>query len=164
MYLTKTKCLLLICSLISLSSCKPDVIEIPDGLDAQEEALLIAVNDFRAEGDNCGSGFNQTAPSVTWNFVLEEIARVHAQDMDDNDFFAHEGSDGSTVGLRAAELDYAFSTIGENIATGFTAVDAVMEGWINSSSHCELLLNDNFTEIGVARVNNVWVMVLAKPL
>lgn len=144
--------------------CKPDPIIISDNLDSEEEELLIAVNTFRQNGGNCGSGPNQTADGLNWDFLLEEIARVHAQDMDENDFFAHQGSNGSTVGSRASELEYAFSTIGENIASGFTTVDAVMEGWINSSSHCELLLNDNFTEIGVARVNDIWVMVLAKPL
>jgi uncharacterized protein YkwD len=163
--LVKITKVLLFIPVLFLSNCSSDdEIVLSEGMDAEEEAMLIAVNEFRRNGSNCGSGFNQTADNLLWDFLLEEIARRHAEDMNENGFFAHEGSDGSSVSIRATELNYSYSLIGENIAKGFTNVDAVMEGWINSSSHCELLVNDNFTEIGVARVNDIWVMVLATPL
>ena len=156
--------IILLVSSVLFGNCSSDEVVISDNLDPIEEDLLRTINEFRLAGGNCGSGLSQNAGNLSWNFLLEEIARSHANDMNSNNFFGHEGSNGSTVGNRAADFDYAFSTIGENIANGFTTVESVMDGWINSSSHCELLVNDNFTEVGVVRVNDIWVMVLAAPL
>ena len=65
---------------------------------------------------------------------------------------------------RASEQGYSVSWIGENIATGYTNVADVMQGWQESNSHCELMLNENFMEVGFARVENLWVMVLGTSL
>ena len=86
-------------------------------------------------------------------------------------YFAHDSKDGRTFSQRISATGYAWSTAGENIAAGYSSVDAVMDGWIQSAGHCANLMNANFSEIGVACVpgtssttySNYWTMDLARP-
>ena len=73
-----------------------------------------------------------------------------------------------TAKLRATEIKVSFShtrpngtscftafpstqtTVGENIASGYTSPDSVMNGWMNSSGHRANILNSNFKSIGIA--------------
>ncbi|HKX43869.1 MAG TPA: CAP domain-containing protein, partial [Burkholderiaceae bacterium] len=83
----------------------------------------------------------------------------------------HTGSNGSTFSQRIDATGYSWSTAGENIAAGYSSVDAVMDGWIASPGHCANLMNPNFSEVGVSCVpgtsatvdSSYWTMDLAKP-
>ena len=63
------------------------------------------------------------------------------------------------------------AALGENIASGYRTVDAVMNGWIASPGHCANLMNAGFAEVGVACVPGVagntyatyWTMELGRP-
>ena len=50
------------------------------------------------------------------------------------------------------ELENAVAT-GENVAAGQTSATAVMNAWLNSSSHKENI-EGNFTHIGIAAIQN----------
>ena len=67
-------------------------------------------------------------------------------------YFDHTSLDGRTFTQRIDATGYAWSTAGENIAAGYPSIDAVMDGWIQSPGHCANLMNQDFTEIGVACV------------
>lgn len=132
--------------------------------------MLDAVNAFRAGTRDCGSrGVFAAAPALSWNCQLEGAARGHSADMANNNFFSHTGSDGSTLGDRATAAGYNWSSLGENIAAGYSSVGSVMQGWIDSDGHCANLMGASFTELGAARVDNAastyrsyWTQVFAR--
>jgi len=134
--------------------------------------ILERINQLRASGASCGSsGQFAPAPAVAWNALLTQAADGHSQDMAAQNYFAHDSKDGRTFSQRISATGYAWSTAGENIAAGYSSVDAVMDGWIQSAGHCANLMNANFSEIGVACVpgtssttySNYWTMDLARP-
>ena len=49
-----------------------------------------------------------------------------------------------------AEANYQFSYAGENLAVFFGDSEDVVDAWLNSPSHRANLLNQQFTEIGIA--------------
>ncbi len=87
---------------------------------------------------------------LTWNDNLAEGADAHCKDMVAHNFFAHEGSDGSTPGDRATAAGYKWSWVGENIAKGQKTPQEVVTAWMNSEHHRENILRPEFTELGVA--------------
>ncbi|SHO56925.1 CAP domain-containing protein [Vibrio quintilis] len=115
---------------------------------ATQSALLAAHNTARSEGRNCGSTYYPAAPALTWNCKLATAAARHNTDMATNNIFSHTGSDGSTMDERISDAGYNASWWGENIAAGYSSVDQVMEGWLESSGHCSNIMNQNFTEMG----------------
>ncbi len=81
-------------------------------------------------------------------------AERHSQDMATYNFFSHIGSDGLELKDRVDATGYAWSTIGENIAAGQRTVTEVMDGWLRSEGHCKNIMNDQFEQLGVSRVDN----------
>lgn len=45
---------------------------------------------------------------------------------------SHEGSNGSTPGMRVTEAGFVWRAVGENIAYGFTTAPSVFQAWMNS--------------------------------
>jgi uncharacterized protein YkwD len=150
-------------SIYLLIGCSAVVDEdfVPADQSFQAEALE-AVNDWRRSGCNCGGVFQKAVPDVNWNSLLEQAAARHANDMSQNDFFSHTGSDGSTVGRRTQEIGYQWTSIGENIALGYSSIEEVIQGWIDSPGHCELMMSADYSEIGLTRSGTYWVMTLGK--
>lgn len=96
--------------------------------------------------------------------VLARIARGHAQDMIDNQFFGHVSSDGRTIVERTREQGYAFCHVAENLAMGQPDMDAVLKQWMASPAHRRNLLHNNVDEFGLIRgPGNLWVLVMGRP-
>lgn len=91
---------------------------------------------------------NGLAPLVL-NGQLASAAQDHSQDMAQEDFFGHTGSDGSSVAERVLEEGYNYTRVGENVAGGQTTPAAVVEAWMNSAGHRANILNGNYQEMGV---------------
>lgn len=127
-----------------------------------EEILLKLVNDARTAGCNCGNTPYPPVPAVTWNNLLENAAKAHSDDMNNNSRFSHQGSDGSTAGERITRAGYNWRTYGENIARGYPDEEAVINGWLASDGHCQNIMSANFTEMAVAKSGSYWTQVLAK--
>jgi uncharacterized protein YkwD len=90
--------------------------------------------------------------SLTMNSMLVTAAQGHSQDMADQDFFSHTGSNGSSPWDRMEAAGYDYSTAGENIAAGQETPEEVMTSWMNSQGHRDNILNCDFEEIGVGYV------------
>ena len=93
-------------------------------------------------------------PPLKRNDALDTAAYGHSQDMGDNDFMSHTGSDGSTFVTRAVAAGYtSWIWLGENIAAGQSSPHMVMYdplyGWMSTTGHRENILNANFREIGM---------------
>ena len=123
-------------------------------LSPEDQSMLDAVNAFRAGTRSCGErGTFAPAPALVWSCELATAAGNHSADMGSNDFFSHTGSDGSSAGDRASRAGFEWSAWGENIAAGgaYAAVNAVMQGWIDSPGHCANLMEPIFTHLGAAK-------------
>lgn len=105
-----------------------------------------------ANSDRLGSG----VPELSWNKTLEEAAKLKAEDMAKNEYFAHTSPTGITPWHWLSQVDYNFIYAGENLAVDFTESENVENAWLNSPKHRENIMNQNFTEIGIATAEGVY--------
>jgi uncharacterized protein YkwD len=161
-------------TLLNLIACTPeqdifspvttdDTIENTTDLSDFNAAILNEINKYRQSGCKCGNTNMPPVPALKWDNLLEEAALLHTQDMVDNNFFAHEGSDGSSSSERVTATGYNWRTVGENIAYGYHSIEAVVKAWIDSEGHCQNIMNESFTEMGAAEYDTFWTQTLAKP-
>lgn len=115
--------------------------------------MLNQVNSARASARTCGVTDFPPAPALAYQCDLNTAADRHSQDMATNNFFSHTSSDGLKLKNRVDATGYDWSTIGENIAAGQPTVTAVMEDWLESEGHCKNIMNAQFEEFGVSRVD-----------
>jgi uncharacterized protein YkwD len=121
----------------------------------QEQELLTRVNTARINGRQCGSRYYKPVSPVTWNTLLEAAAQRHSNDMANNNWFSHYGSDGSSPWDRIRAAGYSMLSGGENIAAGYSTVLSVIEGWLKSPGHCANIMSPYFREIGAAKAVNL---------
>ncbi len=114
----------------------------PSPLDAVITRVAARTNTYRMQQGGC------LTPLVV-NAQLNTAAQRHSQDMALNDFFGHQGSDGSWPSDRVEAAGYNWSMLAENIAVGQTTPEAAVDAWMTSSGHRENVLNCNLKEIGV---------------
>lgn len=121
---------------------------------AEENAMLAAVNHARASARACGSQQFAAAPALQWSCALANAARQHSNDMARHGFIGHAGSNGLQAGDRATAAGYSWRAIGENVAGGYSDVEAVMQSWLESPGHCANIMNPDFADLGAAAVIN----------
>ena len=83
---------------------------------------------------------------------LVKAARLHAQDMIENDYFSHDSQDGRNPGDRISAQDYTWRTYAENIVYGsgnYGTPQNNFDRWMNSEGHRSNILSSDFTEFGV---------------
>lgn len=127
------------------------------------EQALVHLNAARVAGATCGGTNRPPVGRVALNDLLIEAAQAHSNDMLEMRNLTHTGSDGSNPGQRIARTGYQAATWGENAASGYRDEPAVVAGWLRSTPHCNSIMNGNYTEIGVARADNYWTLVFARP-
>jgi uncharacterized protein YkwD len=137
---------------------------------AVSQRILKLANEARARSRRCGGTQFSSAPPLKLENRLNDAASVQARDMAKHDMLEHEGTDGSTPATRVTRQGYTWRTVGENIASGPTSADEVMEGWLDSPGHCANLMNPRFTEMGIGFVVDprsesgvYWSQVFATP-
>ncbi|GAB2796551.1 hypothetical protein GCM10027040_23800 [Halomonas shantousis] len=139
-------------------------------LNDMERELLERVNEARGQARQCGDEKFEAVRPLDWNCRLEAAAEVHSKDMAANEYFDHASPEGVQIGERVKNQGYDWMAVGENIAVGQDSVAAVVDGWLASPGHCANIMNDTFTEMGVAKAENVgkmyspyWTQVFARP-
>jgi hypothetical protein len=92
----------------------------------------------------------QARAPYRWHLGLNEVARLHSEDMRDNSFFSHDSSDGTPFAQRVSRY-YSSSYIGENIAMGYPDPQTVvLSGWMCSDKgHREAIMSPDFVDLGV---------------
>ena len=114
-----------------------------DATRAWEVEMLARIN---AERSAVGAAPLTPCGTLTW------AAQGHSLDQAAHGTMTHTGSDGSTLRTRAERAGYTgWTALGENVAYGYPTVDAVMNGWMNSTGHRENLLNSSFTSVGLGQ-------------
>lgn len=87
------------------------------------------------------------------NKVLSEAARQKAADMFAFNYWAHISPSGRAPWAFFTDAGYKYQYAGENLARDFGDPNSVVQAWMNSPSHRENVVNNQYQEIGVAVVN-----------
>jgi len=136
--------------------------------------VLELVNTARSRGASCGSRpFAPVAP-VRPSAPLAAVARGHALDMAQHEYFEHRDLGGHSPADRVRATGYREKLVGENIAYGPQSPEEVVRGWLDSPGHCENIMDARFAEMGIAYAwgrapapasgrGLYWVQVLADP-
>ena len=84
------------------------------------------------------------------NQKLTSAAEAKANDMFKHQYFDHNSPSGVTPWdwIKAAEYDYRYA--GENLAIDFITAEGAHKALMASDSHRENILNQNYTEVGIA--------------
>lgn len=85
--------------------------------------------------------------------VLNQAAVAKANHMFAQNYWAHIAPDGTTPWVFIKDAGYNYSVAGENLARDFDTTGAMVQAWMDSPTHKENIVNNKYTEIGVAVVN-----------
>jgi uncharacterized protein YkwD len=91
-------------------------------------------------------------PLLAVSYALATAAQAYAETMAANDWFAHEGPDGSTLRSRAEAAGYTgWTYLAENLDRSFygDAAEDIVQAWAASPGHNSNMLGEQITEIGV---------------
>lgn len=91
---------------------------------------------------------------LSLNKELNQAALAKAQDMFNDQYWAHVAPDGKQAWDFIKEANYVYKYAGENLARDFNNSDEVVEAWMNSPSHYENIANQDFTQMGLAVVTD----------
>jgi uncharacterized protein YkwD len=92
------------------------------------------------------------ARPLQWDEKLAEVAREHSEDMAQNGFFSHKGSDGSDPALRTSKAGIQWRCTGENIAKVSDVAQAerlFMDEPRFQENHRANILKPEYTRVGV---------------
>lgn len=95
---------------------------------------------------------NGVAP-LSINMELDASAQAKAKDMVARDYWSHNTPDGSPPWVFVDAQGYTYQKLGENLATGFSDEQSVINGWMASPPHRENLLDPVFTDVGFGFAN-----------
>ncbi|MFH1235412.1 MAG: CAP domain-containing protein [Parcubacteria group bacterium] len=91
--------------------------------------------------------------SLSLNSALNAAAKLKAEDMVANNYFAHTSPSGVRPWDFVKRAGYSYSAAGENLAMDFTEAGTVHITFMNSPSHAENILGEKYTEMGIAVLN-----------
>ncbi|HRY28101.1 MAG TPA: CAP domain-containing protein [Candidatus Moranbacteria bacterium] len=109
--------------------------------DITSNMVILLVNKAR-------SATNVTA--LKKNDLLQQAAEEKAQDMINNNYFAHVSPQKKSPWYWIEKNEYDYTYAGENLAINFTNSEDQQEAWMESPLHKKNILNPNYDEIGVA--------------
>ncbi len=97
---------------------------------------------------------NNGLPNLKVDSEVQRVARIKAQDMVNNNYFAHESPTYGTPFNMLKSFKISYKTAGENIA-GNSSNQGAVNAWMNSQGHKANILNSsyNYTGIGVVSSN-----------
>ena len=84
---------------------------------------------------------------------LQNVARIKAKDMVDNNYFSHNSPTYGTPFNMIKNFGITYKTAGENIAGNSTNKGAV-NAWMNSSGHKANILSSNYNYTGIGVVSS----------
>jgi len=115
-----------------------------------EWEVLELTNARRAKGAMCASDAFGPAGPLEMDEVVRLAARLHSQDMGQQNYFEHVSLDGRTFDQRMSMAGFDGPTPwGENIAAGQPTPADVVEGWMNSPGHCRNIMSPEYRVLGV---------------
>ena len=126
------------------SSENPSGSTISNSINADENEVFDLINKQRT---------NNGLQALKVDEELQKVARIKAQDMVDNNYFAHESPTYGSPFDMMKSFKISYKTAGENIAANSSNSGAVT-AWMNSSGHKANILNSNFNYTGIGVVSS----------
>lgn len=100
---------------------------------------------------------NVNLPPLLENIKLNETALAKAEDMFLNQYFEHISPTGVGPGDLAQKYGYDYIVQGENLILGnFSSEKELVQLWMDSPGHRANILNNRYTEIGVAIIKGIY--------
>lgn len=90
------------------------------------------------------------------NAVLDEAARLKAEHMAAESYFAHYSPSGVSPWHWFATAGYSFVHAGENLAIHFSDSSQVVEAWMRSPAHRDNIVSANYRQIGVGTARGTY--------
>ncbi len=112
-----------------------------ENFEGTEDDIISLTNEFRKE---------KGLDVLVKNDKLMQSAKMKAEDMKKQEYFAHISPDGIELWNLVQQVDYNYSIIAENIAEGYFSAESVVDAWMNSEGHRKNILSVELEEIGVA--------------
>ncbi|OJU87942.1 hypothetical protein BGO17_03070 [Candidatus Saccharibacteria bacterium 49-20] len=110
----------------------------------QTEELLADTN---LEREKVGAGDLQI------NAQLSDAAFLKAQNMFTEQYWAHVSPSGTEPWKWFGDVGYNYSVAGENLAKNYPTSQATVTAWMNSATHRENLLKNDYVDVGFAVVD-----------
>lgn len=102
---------------------------------ALQRAVVCLINEQRRD---------RGLPALRENSRLNRSAQGWTNTMVGHRYFSH----GADFAARISAVGFHWSSVGENIATGYRTPAAVVSGWMASTGHCQNILNPTFRFVG----------------
>ena len=118
--------------------------EVTSTLTQDEQEVFNLINQKRAENG---------LAALVMDDDLQNVARVKAQDMVNNNYFAHNSPTYGTPFQMMKSFGITYKAAGENIAGNSSNTGAV-NAWMNSEGHRANILSNNYNYTGVAVVKS----------
>jgi uncharacterized protein YkwD len=130
--------------------------------------MLRAINDARSKARSCGADSRPAVAAVAWNNLLFKASAAHSKDMAKRNFFDHNTPEGVDPFERMENAGYKSGFAGEAIALGYNGITSVMDGWLKSPGHCNIIMGKDYKDVGAACVKNTkgkpyWTLGIASP-
>ena len=99
---------------------------------------------------------DENVAGLTVNPLLQQSATLKALDMAKKGYFSHVSPDGTTPWSWFGQVGYQYTNAGENLAVNFIDSRDVHTAWMESPGHRANILNEVYTEIGIATATGVY--------
>lgn len=90
---------------------------------------------------------------LRFSLLLSDSATAKAQDMFSYNYWSHKSPQGKDPWTFFSSVGYKYSFAGENLAKDFYDTESLINAWMNSQTHKENILSDQYEQIGIAVVN-----------
>ena len=97
-------------------------------------------------------------------------AASYAKYLGDQNYFAHDGLDGSSPSSRATRAGYAGRFKGEALAAGQSSAESALSTWLGSPAHAAIVLDGSAVDVGIGYYSKpgssytyYWVLVTGVP-
>lgn len=127
-----------------ISYTKPGILGITANIDQKKLIELTSIE--RQKKD---------LPPLVENEALNKAARLKAENMFSENYWAHFSPSGKTPWDFILGAGYRFTFAGENLAKNFYSADDVVVAWMASKTHRDNLLNSNYKDIGIVVMEGV---------
>jgi len=86
------------------------------------------------------------------NDLLDKAAGQKAMDMLTRNYWSHNTPDGKLPFVFITKTGYDYVYAGEVLACDFQDVSGVVNGWLNSKIHREVILSSDYKDVGIAAI------------
>ena len=121
--------------------------QVVSAVSVSSEEMIVLTNSSRIE-----AGLSELSVSDKLSVAAEKKAR----DMFANQYFDHNSPQGLTPWDFIKSAGYKYKYAGENLAIDFISANSVHRALMESSSHRANILNENYSQIGVAVVEDIF--------